>query len=99
MVWMGRNSADGLFGVQLAQRVENARGETRWRHAGADDQLRALRALLRDRVVDLRAGSALDSFFVNIVDDADDVIFFFAAHEDLADRVFPGPVEHEPQMR
>jgi hypothetical protein len=41
-------------------------------------------ALLRGRVVDLRAGSALHSFFVNIVNDANDVVFLVAAHKNLA---------------
>ena len=82
-----------LFGIQFAQSAEDARGERRGRQAGADHQLCARRSLLRCRVVDLRAGSALHRFFVDIVDDADDSVFLFVAHENLADGVLTGPVD------
>ena len=70
---------DGLFGVEVAQSVQHAGGERRWRQGGADDEFRASWTGLRGGIVDLPAGFAVDILFVHVVDDADDVQIVFGS--------------------
>ena len=88
----GLEFGGGLLGVELAQRVEDGGGESCGRQLGADDELRSGGTCLRDGIVDLPAGFALDVFFVDIVDDADMREPSAAVVEDMADGVAIGPM-------
>ncbi len=86
-----------MSGVEIAEGAYHAGGQGCRRQCGADDELCARRASLRDGIVDLPAGFAIDVFFVHIVDDADDVQVVFRvvlgiAGNDLSDCVVVGPV-------
>ena len=80
----------GLPGIDLTQCVHDARCELSRRNLAANDKLRALRALLRDGVIDLPVRLAFHAGLVQVGDGADDAGVVAVRIDDVADGVAVG---------